>query len=169
MKWIERAFLIHLLITTGTLAIGFAAGGALTLAFFTVLLGGLWFFANLRGVRGLETPLLLLAALGAAATFYFIPMPPVAALLAVVAALGTWDLDFFLQRLRMVERLDNDALLGRDHLRRLGIAEGAGLLLGLLALSIQLRMGVGMILLAILFAAIGISFAIRYLRDEITP
>lgn len=165
MERIQRIFWGHMLAAVAALAIGYAVQGLLFVALVFVLLGALWAAVQARSMGGLEGLLLYVFAL-AAAVGLWIGVPGWAALLALVATLGAWDLDHFLQRLRSVERVAFESGLGREHLRRLALVEGLGYLTGLLALSTRLVISFWWeILLGILLVAC-IARIIAFVRKQ---
>jgi len=78
-------------------------------------------------------------------------------LIGVVAALAAWDLGHFGVRLRAAGAILPPAELTRAHLRQLAIVIAAGLLLGGIALGIQVELTFGWALLAAALAIIGLS------------
>lgn len=87
-------------------------------------------------------------------------------LLGLVAALSAWDLAHFAHLLDGAEGVEQRRLLERRHLRRLLIVDGLGLLLGGAALTVQIQLGFGLVLLLGLLALLGLSRAVRFLRRE---
>ena len=166
MRRIQLFFTIHLLTAVAALALSYALGGRLQWAFGAILVGGLWYTAQFRGAQGIETILFFVFALAAAAGFW-IGLPPVGMLLALVATLGAWDLDHFSQRLRLVERVVLDTGLGNNHLRRLLLIELLGLLAGLAGLTSSLYLTFWMQLLLVILAVYGISRLILFIKNEL--
>lgn len=123
--------------------------------------------------------LVLLAAAGVWSV-----VAPVWALLSGACAVMGWDLTHFRRRLpertpRLPERTpglpedtpeeatpDHQQRLEAAHLRRLLITVGAGVLVGLAGLLIQISYHFGTLLLLALVAIVGLSHAIAYLRRE---
>ena len=165
MKTIYRFFLGHLLVAVAALAAAFAIPDAWWFSLGVVFFGGLWFAANRRGVGGLGS-LLLFAFLLSATVGFLIGAPAALLLLTALGALGAWDLDQFLNRLRSVERVEYESGLGRDHLRRLLLVEGIGLLAGGLALTVRFALAFWWIVLLALLAVIGISRVVAFVRKE---
>ncbi len=165
MITIQRVFWGHLLLATAALAAGYAVIDHHVIALMFVLAGALWFAAQQRAAYGLgEIMLFIFGASGALGFLFVVPgwLIPV----AVVAALGAWDLAHFLQRLGAVEQVAYDTGLGRAHLRRLAIVEGAALALSLLALVIQARVSTWWEILLALLAVIGVSRLVSYIRQQ---
>ena len=167
MKQIQTFFIAHLVVAVAALSIAFALGGLPEAILVIMLIGVLWLFANLRNIRGLEFLLLLLFTI-AAASLSWLNAPSWAPMVAVIAALGAWDLDHFLQRLKIAAHKGADPRLGVQHLRRLGMVEGCGLLLGLAALITRFQIGFwGGVGLALLIA-FGLSRLIVYIKREMS-
>lgn len=89
---------------------------------------------------------------------------PLPALISVVAVLSAWDLAYFRLRLQGVQATASQRMLERQHLSRLLLADGAATLLGVIALDLRIRLGVGSALLLGALAVAGLSQAIRFLR-----
>jgi hypothetical protein len=83
-----------------------------------------------------------------------------------IAALVAWDLAHFSQRLKYGGQVENIAELKRTHLRRLLVVAGLGLLLGGVALSIQIELNFGWALLLGLLAILSLSWIISLTRDK---
>jgi hypothetical protein len=165
MSLIQRIFWAHMLIGVAALAIGYAVAGLLLVSLVIVFFGAMWFAAQQRNGVGLEGILFTLFVLAAGIGFW-LGAPGWLMLLATVAALGSWDLDHFLQRLSVVERVEFETGLGREHLRRLGMVEGLGLLAGLLALTSRMFIPFWWEILLVLLAVIGIRLVVRFVRKQ---
>ncbi len=165
MITVRRLFWAHMLAAVAALAIGYALAGIIISALIFVFLGATWFTTQQRGGAGLEG-LLLFIFIVAAAIGLWLGVPGWLLLIAVVATLGAWDLDHFLERLSGEERVDFDTGLGREHLRRLGLVEGVGLVSGLFALSARMKIPFWWEALLIALAVIGIRVVIWFVRKQ---
>jgi hypothetical protein len=87
------------------------------------------------------------------------------ALVAVVAALCAWDLDGLARRLDRFGYEGDRSRLERQHLRRLLAVASLGLVLGGVALAVQIRLSFLLALLLSLLAALGVSWAVFLLRS----
>lgn len=163
MITIQRLFWAQMLIAVAGMAIGYAVAGSLFVSLVFVILGVMWLSAQMRKGSGLENFLLVVFLLAAGLGCWF-GVPIWLSLITVVAALGAWDLDHFLQRLSIVERVEFDTGLGREHLRRLGIVQGLGMLGGIVALILRARISFWWEALLVLLALIGIQQVIRFVR-----
>ena len=114
------------------------AVGRLSWALAALLLGSTWLALG-RGrpvVAGTGfAGLIILAALGTGAS------PLLWMVTAAVAALVAWDLDHFLAVTERGERVYNRVTLERIHLRRLLAVAVAGVVLAIIAGSVDLRFG----------------------------
>jgi hypothetical protein len=86
-------------------------------------------------------------------------------LVGIVAALAAWDLDAFYKRLRRVTRIEQEARLVQNHLRRLLVALGLGLGLSAAALLLQYELRFGWAILLVLLVILGFSRMISSLRQ----
>lgn len=84
--------------------------------------------------------------------------------LSVVAALAAWDLDQFAQRMRAAGRVDDAPRQERRHIQRLSVVAGIGGLLGLVALSLQVRLSFGLALLLAVLMMMCLGLVIGYMR-----
>jgi hypothetical protein len=87
-------------------------------------------------------------------------------LVGVVTALVAWDLDRFVWRVRAAGRVEDADALERRHLRRLLAVGGTGLLLGVIAFSLRIRLGFAVAFLLALLALWGLSRVVGFLRRE---
>jgi hypothetical protein len=125
----------------------------------------LWLLGHRRGLKWIPS-LGLLLFIGLTAIGLWLTLSTVLMLLGMIAALATWDLDSFLQRLEGAERVDQRNDLERRHLQRLLIVEGAGIFLAFAGLSSDVSFGFGSALLLGLLAIVGLSRTIGFLRRE---
>ena len=102
-----------------------------------------------------------IAALGAG-----LGVSPVGMLVALIAALIAWDLHRFLFRLDSSDYVIDRSNLQKIHLRRLAIVAGVGLLLGILALSVQLQLGLGWVILMGLIVALGLNWVVGFVKRK---
>ncbi len=165
MTTIQRVFWVQMLAAVASLAVGYAVAGKLIGSLIIVLLGAMWFSAQQRRGSGLEGVFLVIFLLAGGAGFW-LGVPGWIALIATVATLGAWDLDHFLQRLNVVERVEFDTGLGREHFRRLAVVQGLGLFIGLLALFVHLRIAFWWEALLVLLAVIGIRQLVHFVRKQ---
>ncbi len=167
MKLVNTFFLVHLFIAVAALAVAFALGGSIVLALVVILTGGFWAYANQRDVHGLEFLILMALTMACVALFFWFSAPIWLPLVAMIAALGAWDLDYFLQRLKVASHDGISPRLGIEHLKRLGIAEGLGLLLGIVGMTMRAQISFWVAVGLALVTAIGLSQLVRYLRKQL--
>lgn len=152
MRWLASG---SMALATLALAFGCAANGFWIGAIVAVLLGALWLAGWPRGWAW-ANPLALVGNVSTAALGVWLGGAPWALLLGVVATLAAWDLCHFAARLRRTPQIIGEAALITAHLRRLGVVIAAGLLLGILALTLRLGLSFGWALALLLLAALGL-------------
>jgi len=107
------------------------------------------------------TLLVVIAAVGA-----WLALRPVPLVVGLVAAVSAWDLDLFVRQLRRVDRVERGDRLKRRHLRRLVAVDGVGLLMAILALTVEIQLTFALALGLGLAALVGLSRLIVFLRQE---
>ncbi len=148
------------------LVIGFLIAGLWTVALWVLVLGGFWLLSQQRKAGSIETLVLFLFFLTASVGVWG-GVPGWLLVLVAVAALGAWDIGHFLHRLQLVERVEFSSGVGRSHLRRLGVVEGVGLLMGWLALFINFSISFWWEALLALLAMIGLVRLVSYVRRQV--
>lgn len=165
MITIRRIFWAQLLVGTAAMAFGYALAGFPLISLVFVTAGALWFAEQQRVEHHLAGPVLFIFGAGGGLGFLLL-IPGWLILISVIAMLGAWDLDHFLQRLGAVERVAYDTGLGQAHLRRLALVEGAALAAGLLALFVQAPVTFWWEVPLALLGIIGISRLVAYIRQQ---
>jgi len=165
MRIIERIFWVHLVIAVAAMAAGFGLLGYGPCSGLLVLAGAGWLLAQQRKMVGLES-LFLFGFVISAGIGFWLQAAGWLMLLGVVAALGAWDLYTFLLRLGKAQRVEFNSGLGRAHIRRLGLVEIAGLLVGLIGLTLQLDITFWWQILLIFVAVPGLSYIVYRIRKE---
>jgi uncharacterized membrane protein len=102
----------------------------------------------------------------AAARGVFMEISTGSLLLSVVAVLAAWDLDYFVRRLKSVERVEKRHDLEQSHLKRLMSVAVLGLLLGGIAIAVEIRLNFGWILFWGIVLILGLSRLIDLLNRE---
>jgi hypothetical protein len=162
---IVKLVYLSIMVAAIALVFGFALGTVWTGASAVAVVGTLWVLGYRRGLGWASTAGLALYVV-AAAVGIWLDMGAGWMLAGLLAALAAWDLAFFAQRLRAVERVVGWEEMQRRHLLRLLVVEGAGLLLATAALLLRLQLGfVWLILLGIL-ALVGLTRSIGPFRRE---
>lgn len=163
MNTILRFYWGQLLAAVAALSIGYALGQHRLIALALVFFGFIWLVARRRnssGIGGLVmTSFLLAGGLGP-----LFGAPAWLMLLAIVTTLGAWDLDHFMLRLSGIDQVDYSTGLRRSHLTRLGLVQGLGFLLGLLALTLRTSIPLALTMLLVLLAVIGVRWLVWYVR-----
>jgi hypothetical protein len=162
---ISKLSLVSIGLATVALALGYGLGGLWAGALLVAALGLLWLLGQRAGWGWVASAMLVLFV-GAAAVGIWLGVGAGWTLPGVVAALSAWDLDHFARRLGGAGRVEGARELERRHLRQLLIVDGAGLLLGAVALGIKLKYGLGVALLLWLLAVLSLSRAIGFLSRE---
>jgi hypothetical protein len=165
MKIIQRFFWGHLLIATAAPAAALLITHNGLVALILVFLAALWLASQARGISW-PNGLFLFFFLSAGAAAFFTGGPNWMLVIGGVAALGAWDLYSFLQRLGSADRVAHEARLGGEHLRRLGLIEGIGLLLALAAITLRTNISFWWEALIVLVAIIVIAQMIAYARRQ---
>jgi hypothetical protein len=162
----ERILPVSIVVAAGALAAGYSLDGLWVAAPAIVCLGILWLAGHWRGWKW-TAPLGLAGCTLLAAGGLWFNLGKGWMLVGLVAALAAWDLDYFLQRLRSVAQVKGAPDLERHHLFRLLVVVSLGLLLPVLALQVQVRLSLGVLMLLGLVAVLGLSQALRFLGREI--
>ncbi|GEM_PF-807867 len=192
---VTRIMTISTLVAAVALALGYGLNQNFIAIPIFIALGLLWLVGQRYAVRASAGLGLLAFAVGALLGTLF-GVQNGWLLVGITAALIAWDLHHFIQHMRLNEqqtpdsersetntadteteveavRLDTRArleaearVLEREHLRRLAIVSGLGLLLGTLALTIRLTLSFGVIVVLGVIAIFALSRLIHYLRQE---
>jgi hypothetical protein len=165
----EKALLASIGLSAGALALGYGLGGQWPGVVLAVSLGGLWWL-NVKSSRDWLASALLLVVVALAAAGLWLDLDAGWLLAGLVGALCAWDLDHWVRQLRGVEWDEPSAArrlaLEKEHLRRLAAVAGVGLVLGLLALVVHVRLSFFLAVLLGLLIAWGLSRAVTILRRE---
>jgi hypothetical protein len=151
-------------VTAAALATGYARGGLWSWAVLWIALGSAAWFGRRRWAR--VGSVVFLGWTGAAVAGFLVGLGQGWMLLGGVAALVVWDLDHFARRLHTASRVEQEALLVRAHLQRIALVAGAGLLLGGLALLVQVQLSLGWAVLLGLLVMVGVQQFLVLLRRE---
>ena len=148
------AFVLSVILGTGSLAYGYSQMGLTNPTRWFVLLGILWLVARWRKYYWFSS-LALFVIIIAAAFGVWVEFPIIWMLLGALGGLLGWDLSDFARRLSYAASTDDVAGMERRHLARVGIVAALGLGLALLSLYIRINrlafeVAVGLVLLAVL-------------------
>lgn len=147
--------LAYVLVPDETWFVVFAVGGV----------GIVWFTGAGKNWRWLpDTALVTLT--GLAAWGLYLEKSAILMLLGGVAALVTWDLDLFSQRLAQAGWLENEATLKRAHWQRLLVMAGLSLLLGGLALGVAIPISFGGAVFLGLLVVVSLSWVVGSLKQR---
>ena len=165
MPLIHRLSILMICLATIALGIGYAAAGYWPVLPFFAFTGGLWLGLRLLK-RGWIHSLALMLYTGLAAFGVLALASSVWMLLCLAAAVAAWDLEYFLRRLESVEQQEAARLLAQQHLRRLAVVSGLGLLLAGAAMAVEARFTLGAALVVGLLAIVALGQVIGFLRRE---
>lgn len=147
------AFILSVILGTGSLAYGYSQMGLTNPTRWFVLLGILWLVAHQRKYYWFSS-LALFFIIAAAAYGVWVEFPTVWMLLGALGGLLSWDLSDFARRLSYAASTDDVAGMERRHLARVGIVTALGVGLALLSLYIRINrlafeVAVGLVILAV--------------------
>lgn len=157
--------LLSIGIATLLLAADYAWSDIWGLALLLLALGLLWMIGQWR-VWSWANSLGLLSFTVAAVVGVWLGLPAGWMLLGTVATLAAWDLSDFDQRLQNAQQAQGQQELTRAHLQRLTFVLGLGLLLGSIALSVQLDFGFWWALLLGLLVILSLSRVFLAIQRE---
>jgi len=158
----QKALVVLTVLATGVLAIGYASRGLWSWVILIIAFGALWLFAQRPG-WGWAASLGLIFFVVAAARGIFLDMPTGWLLLGVVATLSAWDLDHFIRRLKQARPVEKALDLERRHLKWLTIIAGVGLVLGGIAIVLEVKLKFGWMLILGMVLILSLSRLIELL------
>ncbi|MFC1533290.1 hypothetical protein ACFL7M_08010 [Thermodesulfobacteriota bacterium] len=141
----HKALLVLTLFTTCILAIGYASTGLMVWVILIIACGLFWLFGLKAGWDWAGTTGLIFF-MAAITRGIFLDLPSGWLLLSVVSALLAWDLHQFINRLEKAGRIEKRSEIERRHLKRIMIIAGLSLILGTVALLVELELGFGWML-----------------------
>jgi hypothetical protein len=163
MKLIRRILLISIVFAAFSVAIGYGMGSLWLVAPVFLIAGGGWVFFEWKGYEW-PASIFLLGFVAACVFGVMLLLSPLIMLLGVLAALIAWDLDHMSRRLKGVHEQCMAECMAKQHLMRLMLVNGCGLVLALAALLIRTQISfMGAIALALL-VILGVGFTVSYLR-----
>jgi hypothetical protein len=162
---IKMISVVSIVLATLSLAAGYIFAGFWPGAITSIVVGSLWLVALWRSWRPMET-LCIILFVGIAALSSWLDVPTGWLLFGIIATLAGWDLGDFAHGFGKTEHVQGYATLQRIHLQRLAVVAGLGLLLGGIALSVELRLNMWWGILLGILVIIGLSQAIGRLRRE---
>lgn len=165
MKTVRLIFWGHVLAAAAGLSLGYLRVGLGAVSLAIVGLCAVWVLTQSRGFH-IMSSLVLLALLAGGGLGMLLEVPGPLALVSVVAGLGAWDLDHFLRRLASVEHVEFSTGIARMHLRRLGLVEAGGLVIGLVGLAVRLQLGFWWEALLVVLVVVGLSRLIDFVRKK---
>lgn len=152
-------------LATGSLALGYFSSGYWIGGLSAIAVGAIWYSGWQQDLTW-PASLGLIYSIGSAGLGVLLGLSQIWMVVAVVAALSAWDLDYFSRRLRTARRVENASALEMRHLFRLALVDGAAILFAGTALLARVNFSFGIAFLAGLLAIYGLSRLIGYLRQE---
>lgn len=152
-------------LAVGSLVIGYGQAGWWDWVLIPAILGGMWVFGYWRG-WGWMASVGLVGIAGLSALGLWLNLDAGWMVAGLVAALCAWDLHHFAQCLQRVGQAEDERALEQRHLLRLLAVAGLGLVLAVVALSIEIRLTFFQALLLGLLVVWGLSRGISFLRRE---
>jgi hypothetical protein len=163
MKLIRRILIICIVFAAFSVAIGYGMGSLWLVAPVFLIAGGGWVYFERRGWDWPAT-IFLIGFVAACVFGVLLLLSPLVMLLGVLAALLAWDLDHMSRRLKGVHEKYMAECLAKQHLLRLLLVNGCGLVLASASLLMRTRISfMGAIFLAVL-VILGVGFTVGYLR-----
>ncbi len=147
------------------LAVGFVTNGRMEGLIVILLLAVFWLVGEWRGWRwsgSLSLLLYLLTAMGA----IWLGTMPILAVPGLVTAVMAWDISSFNRLLNGMNQIHKEELLIQQYRRRLISVAVLGVVIAILATTIQISFSFVAALLLGLIAIAGFSLAISFLRQE---
>lgn len=163
MKLIRRILIISIVFAAFSVAIGYGMGSLWLVVPVFLIAGGGWVFFEWRGWDW-PASIFLVGFVAASVFGMLLLLSPLIMLLGVLAALLAWDLDHMSRRLKGVHEECMAECLAKQHLLRLMLVNGCGLVLAIASLLIRTQVSfVGAIFMALL-VILGVGFTVGYLR-----
>ncbi len=159
---IRGALIVSIVLAVSTMAGAYAEAGLWTPAALIVSLG-LPVMLTQRTDKAWVASLTAVLLASAAAVGAWLELQGWLLLIGLIAALSAWDLDAFARQLRSVDAVEKEQALKHRHLQRLLIVDALALLLGVSALTVQIRLSFGLALVLALIALVGLSRALGFL------
>ena len=162
---IRKTLWVSMVLASAALLLGYILGGLWIWTPAILALGALWMVGERRRWSQVASLGLVLHAT-VAAVGMALGLGAGWMLAGLVGSLAAWDLGHFLETLRDAGRVEGQRQLELDHLRRLLLVSGLGLLLGALALEVRTRLSFWVVILLGLVGIASLSRAVVYLRFE---
>lgn len=87
-------------------------------------------------------------------------------LIAVTSALMAWDFEYFTRRMARTKRVDKALDIEWEHIKRTALVAAAGLGLGALAISAELNIKFGWMVLLAVASVYGVTRIVKYMKEE---
>jgi hypothetical protein len=156
---------VSIVLAAAVLALGHGLNGSWAGMVVALVVGAFWLTGRWRGWEWVVSMALVLL-IGVAALGQRGGAGGGWMLVGVVVALVAWDLDRLAWRMQAAGCVKDVDALERRHLWRLLIVAGAGLCLGAVALSVEIRLGFAVVFLLAFLAVLGLSRVVGFLQRE---
>lgn len=160
MKFVQY---VALVVGIGSLARGYLAEGRNPSAYWLLVFGLVWLFAETQRWRWFAS-LGFLACVAAAGYGLWIGAPSGWMLAGALGALIAWDLSDFLRRLTSAAPEDEVSGLARRHLIRLAIVTATGLALSLAGMFLRLQFSFEWAAFLAILSALGVSLLVKRMQ-----
>jgi len=127
-----------IMISTGSLAWGYAEVGFVVFARWILILGAVWLFTAWRGWGWFSSLALFFAVLASALGLWF-RLTPGWMFSGGIFALFAWDMTDFRRRMSSIAADDNARGMERRHIARISLLSLAGLLLASIAMLVRVQ------------------------------
>jgi hypothetical protein len=165
LNWAEGGFYLCLAGAAGLLALLAMGNGQWSLALVVLAAAGGWGGGHWLGRRWLS-PLTFVVLIGCAVAGLWRNLPAAWLVASVAIALAAWDLNGFAARLARYEQRPDETRLVKNHVGRLLGVTGLGVILGEVALTLRLALGLGGLALVGLLAFIILLQGMRLLGGD---
>jgi len=141
----QKIFISLTILATVILVSGYASKGSWSWGLLVMICGIIWLFGQNFGWDRINTTMLVIF-MAAATRGIFLDIPAGWLLVSVTATLSAWDLHQFMSRLKQAGRVEKRTELERLHLKRIMSVAGLGIVLGAIALAVELKLSFGWML-----------------------
>jgi hypothetical protein len=159
---------VSLFIACSALAVAFWISQYIVLSVIFMMIFVINLVADKKNPRILSSILFIVIISGAALGIMVGGSPPLLLLVCVVS-LSYWDLDAFDRRLKLQKPAELTREMEKSHIYRLLGSLGVGYLIGLVSLSIHIRLSIGWAILLGIAVFPGILLPIRLVRTPVKP
>jgi hypothetical protein len=165
MKLTMSSLWASIVLATGVLALGYGLVGWWLGAILVVAAGVIWGIGVWRRWKW-TAYLSFIFPIGAAAVGYWLGMRHLFMLFGVCASLAAWDLDRFQWRFRSLKHDEAIMAMEKVHIYRLSLVIGAGLLVSVVGLQVNVKPAFGIVLVTSMLMIIALNRALSLFRRK---